>query len=69
MKLQPIVVTGVILLLAGIVFLAVESGGRVFESRFGLICLVCIAALSFLGAYLQKTNTDSDKQNDQKSKK
>lgn len=59
MKLQPIIIAGIVLLLAGVVFLAAESRGRIFESRFGLICLVAIAALSFLGAYLQKSSAQS----------
>ncbi len=50
------IVGGTILMVCAFIALAIESKGRLVESRVGFIALVVIAALIFLSAYVTPKN-------------
>jgi len=52
--LKLFVIGSALLLFAAIVFLGIESHGRLAETKFGVVAIVAIAVLLFLAAFLSK---------------
>lgn len=59
--IKNFVVGSALLLLAALIFLTVESRGRLAESRFGIIAIVVIAVLLFFAAFLSKDEKPATK--------
>jgi hypothetical protein len=48
------VIGSALMLIAAVVFLGIESHGRLAESRFGVVAILVIALLLFLAAFLSR---------------
>jgi hypothetical protein len=53
------VVGAALLLFAAVVFLGIESHGRLAESKLGVVAIIAIAVLLFLAAFLSKDDKDN----------
>ena len=67
--IKTFVIGSALLLFAAVIFLGIESHGRLAETKFGVIAIMAIALLLFLAAFLSREEKPSprskaDKQNE-----
>ena len=67
--IKSFVIGSALLLFSAVIFLGIESHGRLAETKFGVIAIMAIALLLFLAAFLSKeekpsvrSKSDADKE-------
>jgi len=59
--IKTFVIGSALLLFAAVIFLGIESHGRLAETKFGVIAIMAIALLLFLAAFLSREERPSSR--------
>jgi membrane protein implicated in regulation of membrane protease activity len=59
--IKTFVIGSALLLFAAVIFLGIESHGRLAETKFGVIAILAIALLLFLAAFLSREEKPSSR--------